>query len=225
MHVLLHPCPIMALRFAYLSLTCTLQEHGLLSDPTRHEKALTLYETQMGCMAYKPSFEMRTGRFVGLPPPEQQVESVMWAFSKDARGGGGLIGFGNSSANATVTFDLPCSGEKNLLDIGFLKSYTGMGAVRVVVKGFDSDADVESDKHSGDVVAVVVDGLWESQASMTEHVVISTQKGSDIIRVTFVVLSAYAETVYANFLPDVTTDESDMKRQDRKFKITSIECC
>lgn len=60
----------------------------------------------MGCMAEERSFVLDTALFVGLPPPVEQVGSVGWSFSTDAGGEGGLVGFGNSSRKAIVSFDL-----------------------------------------------------------------------------------------------------------------------
>lgn len=201
------------------------QEHGLLSNPSPVEQALSLYETNVGCMAEERSFKMNTASFVGLPPPQEQVESVGWSFSKDGRGRGGLIGYGNSSRQATVSFDLPCAGARRVLDIGYLKSYSGMGAVKVEVRGSDGDTDGESDAGSDGTSVVVVDGLWESRASVLEYAAIPTPSGFDTIRVTFEAISSEAEASYSSFLSDAVGSEADSVRIDRKFTVVRMQCC
>lgn len=179
----------------------------------------------MGCMADERSFVLDTSAFVGLPPPEQQVESVGWSFSQDKRGNSGLIGFGNSKSKATVSFELPCAGPRRVLDIGYLLSYSGMGAVKVAVNGSSTDPNGVPDKDSKDDVVVIIDGLWESRASVQGNEVIPIPNGFDSVRVTFEVLSADTETLYARFLSDIATHESDNIRRDRKFKVVRMQCC
>ena len=176
-------------------------------------------------MAEERSFKMNTAAFVGLPPPEEQVESIGWSFSKDGRGRGGLIGYGNSSQQAIVSFDLPCAGARRVLDIGYLKSYSGMGAVRVVVRGADTDPDGKSDKESDGDSVVIVDGLWESRASVLDYAVIPTPIGFDTIRVTFEALTVNTEASHSSALSGVVGSESDNVRIDRKFTVVRMQCC
>ena len=206
-----------------LALSCILQEHGLLSNPSPHEEALSLFVPKMGCMADKRSFVLVAEDFVGLPPPEQQVESVEWSYSKDTRGKSALIGFGNSSHEAIVSFDLPCTGPRRVLDIGYLSSYIGMGAVKVVVRGSDTDPNdrPDKDKNSNDVI----DGLWGSKASVQRNELIPIPNGSETIRVMFEVLSADTEESYTSFLVDAGGSKLDSVRQDPKFKILRMQCC
>ena len=176
-------------------------------------------------MAEERSFKMNTAAYVGLPSPEEQVESVGWSFSNDARGGRGLIGYGNSSQQAIVSFDLPCGGAKRVLDIGYLKSYSGMGAVRVVVRGADTDPNGKSDKESDGDTVVVIDGLWKSRASVLDYAVIPTPIGFDAIRVTFEALTANTEASQSSALSDVDESESGDVRMDRKFIVVQMQCC
>lgn len=171
-------------------------------------------------MAEERSFVLETGAFVGLPPPVERVESVGWLFSNDPGVEGGLVGFGNSSRKATISFDLPCTGEQRLSEIGYLKSYSGMGAVRVEVGGADTDPDSEEG-----TTVVVVGGLWESRASVLEYAEKLTSSDVDTIRVTFEVLSADTEVSYSIFLSHVAGREANGVRQPRKFKVLHMQCC
>ncbi|CAM9361745.1 unnamed protein product [Laminaria digitata] len=203
-----------------------LEEHGLLSKPSPQEQALSEFKTSMGCLARERFFVLDASKFMGLPPPKQQVDSVGWSFSEDTHGDSGLIGFGSSSPKAIVSFDLPCAGETGVLDIGYLKSYTGMGAVRVAVRADGTDADGESNKDSNETVAVI-DGLWETRASELDYAVIpiSTPSDVDTIRVTFEVISADTEASYSSLLSGVVGSKSDSVRIDRKFKVVRMQCC
>lgn len=176
-------------------------------------------------MADERSFVLDAGAFVGLPPPQEQVESVGWSFSEDTGGARGLIGFGNPSPPAVVSFDIPCAGERRVLDIGYLKSYSGMGAVKVVVRGCAADTHGESDADSNSDIVVVLDGLWETQASVLDNVVIPTPSGFDTIRVTFEALSVDTETSYSSALSGMAGGDSDRVRIDRKFKVVRMQCC
>lgn len=176
-------------------------------------------------MADERSFILDARAFVGLAAPKEQVESVGWSYSMDTGGEGGLIGFGNSPHPAIVSFDLPCAGERRVLDIGYLKSYGGMGAARVVVRGSYADTDGEADNNSNGGTVVVLDGLWETQASILDNVVIPTPGGFDTVRVTFEALSADTEAPYSSALSGVVGSESDGVRMDRKFKVVRMQCC
>lgn len=98
-----------------------------------------------------------------------------------------------------------------------------MGAVRVEVSGADTDPDGENG-----TTVVVVDGLWESRASVLDYAEILTSSDVDTIRVTFEVLSADTEVSYSRFLSDVAGvagREADGVRQARKFKVLHMQCC
>lgn len=171
-------------------------------------------------MAEKRSFIMNTAVFIGLRPPQEQVESVGWSFTKDSHGRGGLIGYGNSSRQAMVSFDLPCAGDRGVLDIGYLKSDRAMGAVRVVVRGSGAEPDDLSDE-----TVTIIDGLWQSRASVLEYAAIPTPNGFDTIRVSFESLSADTEVSYASLLAGVVGKDADSVRMDRKFTVVRMQCC
>ncbi|CAM9527097.1 unnamed protein product, partial [Laminaria digitata] len=199
-----------------------LEEHGLLSEPSLHEQALSLYATNVGCMAEERSFDMNTGHLEGHPPPEELVEAVGWSFFKDASGKRGLIGYGgNSTLKAIVSFDIPCAGERGVLDIGYLKSYTDMGAVLVTIRG----AGIDPDDLSTETAPVVIDGLWVSRASVEDYAAIPIPSGFDTVRVTFEVLSVVTEPLYSDFLSGVAGTESDGVRKGRKFLVERMQCC
>lgn len=74
-----------------------------------------------------------------------------WSFSEDTPdGSSGLLGFGNSSRTAMISFDLPCRGRRRVLVVGYLNNYRGMGAAKVEVRGSDTDPEDESGKGSND---------------------------------------------------------------------------
>ncbi|MEP5088473.1 MAG: hypothetical protein ABJR23_03515 [Paracoccaceae bacterium] len=188
-----------------------------MSKPSPGDEALLLFEKTMGCLADERSFVLDAGAFVGLPPPKEQTESVGWSFSEDTHGDSGLIGFGNSSRKAVISFYLSCRGRKQVLDIGYLKSYSGMGAVKVVVSGSDINPDDDTGNGSNSSTVVVVDGLWETQASVPGYEVIPIPSGFDTIRVTLEVLSAETEAHHSAFLTHLAGNDSDSVRLDRKF--------
>lgn len=209
-----------------LVFACLAQEHGLRSRPSPEENELPLFETNMGCIVGERSFELDMSKFVGTPPPKQQTESVGWSFSEDTGGEeGGLIGFGNSPQKAIVSFDLPCAGENRVLDIGHLKSSSGKGAVRVTVSGSQTDRGGDSDKDSEGSSVVVIDGLWDSRASVLDYAAIPIPHSLDTIRVTFEVLSADTEASYSRFLAGAVGAKSDGVRKYRKFKVLRMQCC
>ena len=176
-------------------------------------------------MLGSPLFILDASKFVGLPPPAQMVESVGWSFSEDERGPGGLIGFGNSSTSAVVAFDIPCASERRLLDVGYLRSYIGMGAVKMVVRGSDTGSGDIAGNHSNEDVVIILDGLWNTEASIIITEVIPTPSGIDNIRVTFEILSADKEPFHAKPPPGVMVGREGDIRLDRKFKVSRIQCC
>lgn len=169
----------------------------------------------MGCLADARSFRFDAAHYVGIDPPEELVQSRGWSFSKDTHGADGFIGFGNSSTSAVASFDLPCAGEKRMLDIGYLLSYRGMGAVKVVVDGYGSGPQERS---------TVIDGLWTTMASVQGYHVVSIPEGRSATRVTFEVLSEQTEVAYASFLSKAGNDDGSV-RVDRKFKLVNMQCC
>ena len=176
-------------------------------------------------MLESPLFILDASKFVGLPPPAQMVESVGWSFSEDERGPGGLIGFGNSSTSAVVTFDIPCAGPRRLLNVEYLRSYIGMGVVKVVVGGFDTGSGGMAGNHTNEDVVIILDGLWNTQASTIITEVIPTLSGAENIRVTFEILSADKEPLYAKPpLGGMAGGEGGI-RLDRKFKVSRLQCC
>ena len=204
---------------------CYTQEHGLQFRPSLEEKALPLFENNMGCMEDERSFILDTGKFVGVPPPAEQVETVGWIFSTDTGHEGGLVGFGNSSRKAIVSFDLPCGGEQRMLEIGYLKSYSGMGAVRVEVGGSHTRPNGEADMDPSATTVAIVDGLWESRASLLDYAAISIPSNVETVSVKFEVLTADTEVSYSSALSGVAGSEADGVRRARKFKVLRMQCC
>eukprot|EP00904_Undaria_pinnatifida_P003349 jgi/Undpi1/13014/HiC_scaffold_7.g02678.m1 len=203
-----------------------LVEHGPRSNPSSHERAVSVFEErQADCMLESPLFILDASKFVGLPPPAQMVESVGWSFSEDERGPGGLIGFGNSSTSAVVMFDIPCASERGLLDVGYLRSYIGMGAVKMVVSGSDTGPGDIAGDHSNEDVVIILDGLWNTEASIVITEVIPTPSGIDNVRVTFEILSADKEPLHAKPPHGVMAGREGDIRLDRKFKVSTIQCC
>lgn len=161
----------------------------------------------IGCFAADAPYLLDTSKYVGKDPPQELVQMAGWSFSKDTHGDAGLIGFGNSSTLAAVSFDLPCSGEKRVLEVKYLKSYQDMGAVKAVVEHENS--------------TVIMDGLWGSMSSLKGYHAFALPEGLDTIRVTFVMLSEQTEKSYESFLYNTTK----IVRADRKFKLLDMQCC
>lgn len=180
-----------------------------MSDPTPLEKSVSNYEKQMGCMGYERLFRLDAENF-----EEVLVQSEGWSFSSSNETHGEIIflGFGNTpSQQAVATFDLPCTGQRPVLDIGYLLSYEGMGAMKVTVAGSGAN--------------VVVDGLWGSLASVGGYKAISIPEGSRKTRVTFEILTVESEAPYSRALYNGTAHTAEMDvRGRRQFKITSMQC-
>lgn len=112
----------------------------------------------------------------------------------DVRGVPGMIGFGSSPDVVTATFELTCPGKSRMLEMEFVMSYIGMGAVLLTVTEIDGDEPN---------VSVVVDGLRNTHFSLQQHEVLYLIPGElGPIRVTFELLSPQKEKFYLSFLGD-----------------------
>lgn len=152
-----------------------------------------------------------------------------------------------------ASFDLPCSGKRGILDIGYVVSYNGFGAVKVVIQGSQEalDTDKRDDDHStaeaasnmdfeivkggfpdgaqriendGLTSVAVIDGLWGTFASIVTYqpMVIPEEIRDENIRVTFEILSEEGEIKHES---EMNPSGKDRNREDRKFKLVSIQCC
>lgn len=173
--------------------------------------AISQFEESLGCVAATDDvFRLDTSQYVGQEPPLEVVEATGWCFKDDISGAPGLIGYGNSSRNL-VTFDLPCEGNRSVIDIGFLASYEGMGAARVMVHGEDSAGLRNTSK--------VIESMWGARASEEIHRIISIPQHLETTRISFEVLSAEMEEEYS-----LRAEIAELRR-DRKFKLMNIQCC
>lgn len=194
------------------------QEHGTFSHPSEYEVSLSEYQSTLGCLAEDRRFHLDATTFAGLDPPKELLSATNWSFIADVHGVPGMIGFGSSPDEVSATFELPCPGKRRVLDIEYLVSYVGMGAVRLTVTGIDGDEPKMS---------VVVDALWKTHASLQQHKVFYLPDEFGPVRVTFELLSSQKEKPYANFLADGADSSRglDGVRADRKFKLVRIQCC
>lgn len=193
--------------------------HGTLSDPTPQEQDFLNFKSSVGCLADERAFYIATKSYVGKRKPNELVSFSGWHFSRDKGGESGFIGFGNSPSKTAATWELPCGGQRQILDIGYLRSYENMGAVKV---------DVEREGNPTGTT-VILDGLWISPASVEVFEVVRIPDGNGMVRVSFEVLSADTEGYYPEVLSkdDVATRgvDIDTARADRKFKVTMLQCC
>lgn len=180
--------------------------------------SLSEYQSTLGCLADTRVFHLDATTFAGLDPPNELTSMTNWSFIKDVHGVPGMIGFGSSTDEVTATFELPCPGKRGVLDIEYLVSYIGMGAILLTVAGIDADEPN---------VSVVVDGLWKTHSSLQQHKVFYLPDTVGPIRVTFELLSPQKEESYSNLLADGEDNStiSDSVRADRKFKLVRIQCC
>ncbi|CAM9457063.1 unnamed protein product, partial [Ectocarpus sp. 8 AP-2014] len=200
-----------------------------LSNPSVDERELERFKNGLGCLESTNSFELGLGGYLGTPPPSELVSTNGWSILQLA-GAPGLTGFGNSSSNpAVAVFDLPCVGEKQILDVEYLVSYEGMGAVKVSVGQVDALGSSAANNSTSDVV---VDGLWGSHVSIPAFETIDipdkgTRAPESMVRVTLEILSAEGERLYSPYLfAGVGNDvEQTSVRGDRKFKLLSLQCC
>ncbi|CAN0249051.1 unnamed protein product [Ectocarpus sp. 12 AP-2014] len=201
--------------------------HGTLSDPSPREIQHQRFQDGLGCLGYPRSSTVPLFSYLGRPPPRELVSATGWSVAQNA-GRPGLTGFGNSSNTAIATFDIPCSGERQVLDVEYLVSYEGMGAARVIVDARPG-AEYSNGGGANSIASeVIVDGLWGSQASVSWYETIplpdTGNTASDAtVRVTFKTVSAEEETQ-----PDISShlfDADGDVRGDRKFKLFSLQCC
>ncbi|CAM9468653.1 unnamed protein product [Ectocarpus fasciculatus] len=200
-----------------------------MSDPSVDERELERFKNGLGCLESTNAFELELGGYLGTPPPRELVSTSGWSVLQLA-GAAGLTGFGNSSSNpAVAVFDLPCVGEKQILDVEYLVSYEGMGAVKVSVDRVDAHGGSETTSSTS---VVVVDGLWGSHVSIPAFETIDiSDKGTSapdsMVRVTLEILSTEGENLYTPYLfAGVGNDEEQTDvRGDRKFKLLSLQCC
>lgn len=199
-------------------LLLAVQEHGTFSYPSEYEVSLLEYQSTLGCLADARLFHLDATTFVGLDPPKEVISMTNWSFIPDVHGVPGMIGFGSSADEVTATFELPCPGKRSVLDIEYLVSYIGMGAIILTVTGIDVDEPS---------LSVVVDGLWKTRSSLQQHQVFYLPDKFGPIRVTFELLSPQKEESYSTFLADEEDNSttSDSIRADRKFKLVRIQCC
>lgn len=143
-----------------------------------------------------------------------------------------------------ATFDLPCSRNRGILDLGYLVSYDGMGAVKVVLEGspeaLDVDVRREDDLNgAGEELNVgldiaqheegvspdaVIDAMWGTIVSIVTYRTMAIPEGikNDIIRVTFEILSEEGEIEHDT---EMNPSGKGRNRADRKFKLVSMQCC
>lgn len=197
----------------------TVQEHGTISHPSENEASLLEYQSTLGCLADQRSFHLDATTFAGLDPPGELLSARNWSFINDVHGVPGMIGFGSSPDTVTATFELPCPGTRRVLDIEYLVSYVGMGAVHLTIAPSDG---------AKPNISMVVDGLWTTHASLQQHQVFYLPDKFGPVQVTFDLLSPQMEASFSSFLADGGTDSSNSTesiRADRKFKLVRIQCC
>lgn len=168
----------------------------------------------LGCPGRERSSKAGLGEYVDQAPPPQ-LESVQgWQFV-DTEHGPGLVGYGNSATPAIAKFALSCPGES--LDLEYLLSYEGMGAVRVVVDTVDIEPRVST--------TVIIDALWDSRESFPWFQTIRLPESSSSIHVTIQVLPDENAMINGSaLLPDNGVDEVN-NRGPREFQILGIQCC
>lgn len=186
---------------------CLKQVDGPLPDSVLGDEDLLRVEQLVGCSDKARSFEMSAKEYLGTRGPLELVVSSGWLFDNDTRGSAGLIGF----SGAFASFHLPCAGEAPILDIGYLHSYEGMGVVEVTMSRLDSDLKT----------SIIIDSLWKSRASVVSHQVIGVPPGVGAVLFTIEILSQNKEKAY----PDIAHKSKAMLRANRKFKVTSMQCC
>ncbi|CAM9420751.1 unnamed protein product [Ectocarpus sp. 13 AM-2016] len=200
-----------------------------LSNLSVDERELERFKNGLGCLESTNAFELELGGYLGTTPPSELISTNGWSILRLA-GAAGLTGFGNCSSNpAVAVFDLPCVGEKQILDVEYLVSYEGMGAMKVSVGQVDAHGRPVTNNSTS---VVVVDGLWGSHVSIPAFESIDipdkgTSAPDSMVRVTLEILSAEGERLYTPYLfAGVGNDEEQTSvRGDRKFKLLSLQCC
>lgn len=190
------------------------QVSGSSSDASPNEEAFqNFFHAVLGCLGRERSTRIELGEYVDNPPPPQ-LESVQgWRFLETEHGKG-FVGYGDSSTPAIAKFVLSCAGRS--LDLEYLVSYEGMGAVQVVVDALDVEPPSTN--------TMIVDGLWESHASVPRFQTIPLPAHSTSIQVTIQVLSEANGMVHRSALSDNGIDERN-NRGERKFKLFGMQCC
>lgn len=189
--------------------------YGTLADPSPAEKKFNAFDKEVGCLWHKRTTKIELGRFVGGDPPPQLQSSQGWNFQKE-HGKPGFIGYGNASTPAVASFDVSCFGQKSVLELEYLLSYDGMGVVQVVVDSNDPKQQSNT--------TVVIDGLWNSLASVPWFQTIAIPKDLETVRVTFQILSSESEPANES----LSSNEGIVGpsgRGPRKFELYSIQCC
>lgn len=223
--------PVLRRRVTYYCLYCStpvtppafrfraIQIYGTLADPKPEEREFLDFEHST-CLDYKRSFFIRTGQYVGKAPPEELVSASGWHFmSMSPVHPNGFIGFGNSSTKAIASWKLPCGTRTERLEIGYLRSFANMGAVKIDVS------------REGNPVGTttIIDALWETHASEEVFKVAPIPDGDGAVLVSFEVLSSDTEGYYAEVVPSsaFTGDGFPIgtARAHRKFRISAIACC
>lgn len=197
-----------------------LREHGTLSNPTPKESNYLSFVDKQGCLFKHKQLEIETYEFIGASSPSEFVESVGWMFSLDPGdprnlvSKGGLIGYGNDTSSPSIsTFDIPV--KCSTMELGYFKSYTAIGALKVTIVGVGEYTDEISEE-----VVTIIDGLWANPKigiSVADYKIIQLPYGFESFRVRFEILSVETEKQY-NLKPDP-------RREDRKFKIVSMGFC
>lgn len=196
----------------------TMQIHGTLAEPRSREREILDYEANTGCQEDERGFSLNTHRYGAKPPPPELVSSSGWYF-KPNFAYDAFIGFGNSSTKAICSWELPCAGGKGRLDIGYIRSYESMGALKV---------DVNTEGNPIGTTAIL-DGMWETHASVRMYSVVPIPGGSGKVTVTFEILSPEEEDSYAEVFSTTAVTNSGVAagivRGDRKIHIMTLQCC
>lgn len=189
--------------------------HGSLSDPSPSEEALQKFINEgLGCLGKERSTNIDLSEYVGKNPPSELEFVQGWQFLQTAHGPG-FFGYGNFAATPAIAkFRLSCPGGS--LDLEYLMSYEGMGAVLVVVEALDVEPPVNT--------TVTIDGLWETRASLPWFQTIALPEDSTSIEVTIQVLSEKDATVQRSALSDYRVGQRN-NRGDRKFRLLGLQCC
>lgn len=182
-----------------------------MSHPSPDEKAFRNFADQgVGCLGTKKVTRIELGQYVGKPPPKQLVSATGWSFLNTGHAAG-FVAFGNSSTRAEASFNLSC-GHMRHLDLEYLLSYEGMGAVSVAVTSNEIGP------------TMVIDGLWESRASVPWFRTVPIPGDSKSVLVTLSIMSAENEEDKKPSLSNSDMNKPSL-RGDRKFKLISMQCC
>ncbi|CAB1102602.1 unnamed protein product [Ectocarpus sp. CCAP 1310/34] len=212
--------------YLQLSYARFLEVYGPSSNPSPSERELQRFKSGMGCLANPRSAILQLDKYLDAPPPEELVSVSGSSVSGDA----GPTGFRKDATDpAVATFDLVCDGGVGLLDMEYLVSYEGMGSAMVEIEAGPTAEDVQDEGNSS-TSTVIVDGLWDSHASVPsfETIPIPDAGGGRHVRVSIRIMSAEGERSSSSsrlfdFKGDL--DREKEVRGDRKFKLISLQCC